>query len=73
MHEYDFAGRTARRHCAEILQHLGFRRLNRVDREEVTSWIAGELCPTGHRLAPCSSRFFCGAGTVAYTARVLSH
>lgn len=23
----------------------------------------------GNRLAPCSSRFFCGAGTVAYTAR----
>ncbi|MDK1494810.1 hypothetical protein QN219_33470 [Sinorhizobium sp. 7-81] len=22
---YDFSGRTARRHCAEILQHLGFR------------------------------------------------
>ncbi|MER9586632.1 DUF4158 domain-containing protein [Mesorhizobium sp. M0276] len=23
---YDFGGRTARRHCAEILQYLGFRR-----------------------------------------------
>ena len=47
IHEYDFAGRTARRHCAAILQHLGFRRLNRADREALTSWIASDLCPTG--------------------------
>ncbi|URK86035.1 DUF4158 domain-containing protein (plasmid) [Rhizobium sp. RCAM05350] len=26
---YDFSSRTARRHCAEILQHLGFRRMKR--------------------------------------------
>ena len=47
IHEYDFAGRTARRHCAEILQHLGFRRLKQSDRKDLTSWIAGDLCPTG--------------------------
>uniref|UniRef100_UPI001FE2B48C DUF4158 domain-containing protein n=1 Tax=Sinorhizobium psoraleae TaxID=520838 RepID=UPI001FE2B48C len=45
--EYDFGGRTARRHCAEILQYLGFRRLKRADREALTLWIAAELCPTG--------------------------
>jgi hypothetical protein len=45
--EYDFDGRTARRHCAEILQHLGYRRLKRADREALTSWIASDLCPTG--------------------------
>nr|WP_234841188.1 DUF4158 domain-containing protein [Sinorhizobium meliloti] len=47
VNQYDFSGRTARRHCAEILQYLGFRRLKRSDREELTLWIAGELCPTG--------------------------
>ncbi|WP_246799247.1 DUF4158 domain-containing protein, partial [Rhizobium leguminosarum] len=45
--EYDFDGRTARRHCAEILQCIGFRRLKRADREALTLWIAAELCPTG--------------------------
>nr|WP_234819318.1 DUF4158 domain-containing protein [Sinorhizobium meliloti] len=47
---YDFSGRTARRHCAEILQHLGFRRLKRADREQLTLWIAGELCPAGQSI-----------------------
>ncbi|MBB6413777.1 DUF4158 domain-containing protein [Mesorhizobium sangaii] len=40
VNHYDFSDGTARRHCAEILQHLGFRRLKRVDREQQTSWIA---------------------------------
>ena len=31
VNQYDFSGRTARRHYAEILQYLGFRRLKRVD------------------------------------------
>ncbi|MEX2697521.1 DUF4158 domain-containing protein [Rhizobium mongolense] len=47
MSEYDFCGRTSRRHCAEILQYLGFRRLKPADREALTLWIAAELCPTG--------------------------
>ncbi|WP_233450530.1 DUF4158 domain-containing protein [Rhizobium mongolense] len=47
MSEYDFCGRTSRRHCAEILQYLGFRRLKHADREALTLWIAAELCPTG--------------------------
>jgi len=36
MHEYDFAGRTARRHCAEM---------KRADREELTLWIACRVVP----------------------------
>ncbi|CAN7635399.1 DUF4158 domain-containing protein [Pararhizobium sp. LjRoot238] len=44
---YDFGGRTARRHCAEILQYLGFRRMKRVDREALSFWIIDELCPSG--------------------------
>lgn len=33
---YDFGGRTARRHCAEILQYLGFGRMTRRDREALS-------------------------------------
>lgn len=44
---YDFGGRTARRHCAEILQHLGFRRMQRADREALSFWIVDDLCPSG--------------------------
>jgi len=32
---YDFSSRTARRHCAEILQHLGFGRMKRADRQQL--------------------------------------
>ncbi|ANP91666.1 hypothetical protein BA011_36920 (plasmid) [Rhizobium leguminosarum] len=58
VNQYDFFGRTARRHCAEILQHLGFRRLKRTDREELTSWIAGELCPTGQSVGAMLEQVF---------------
>lgn len=44
---YDFSGRSGRRHCAEILRHLGFRRMKRADRCTLTDWIATELCPRG--------------------------
>lgn len=44
---YDFSGRSGRRHCAEILRHLGFRRMKRADRAVLTEWIAMELCPRG--------------------------
>ena len=43
VNHYDFSGRTARRHCAEILQHLGFRRLKRADRDQLTGGMAGEV------------------------------
>src|SRR3546814_15540806 len=47
---YDFSSRTARRHCAEILIHLGYHRMKRVDRAQLTEWIAGELCPGGQSI-----------------------
>ncbi|WP_244514776.1 DUF4158 domain-containing protein [Ensifer sp. LCM 4579] len=56
--EYDFGGRTARRHCAEILQYLGFRRLQRAARAELTLWIAGELCPTGQSVGAMLEQVF---------------
>lgn len=43
--QYDFSGRSGRRHCAEILRHLGFRRMKQADRAALASWIATELCP----------------------------
>ncbi|PLU17043.1 transposase, partial [Sinorhizobium medicae] len=58
VNQYDFSGRTARRHCAEILQHLGFRRLKRPDREKLTLWIARELCPTGHSVSTMLEQVF---------------
>src|SRR3546814_7551485 len=36
---YDFSSRIARRHCAEILIHLGYHRMKRVDRAQLTEWI----------------------------------
>nr|WP_158511809.1 DUF4158 domain-containing protein [Sphingobium sp. TKS] len=47
---YDFSSRTARRHCAEILIHPGYHRMKRVDRAQLTEWIAGELCPGGQSI-----------------------
>lgn len=58
VNHYDFVGRTARRHYAEILQHLGFRRLKRVDREQLTSWISSELCPSGQSVSTMLEHVF---------------
>jgi TnpA family transposase len=44
---YDFLGRSGRRHCAEILRHLDFRRMKRADRAALADWMATELCPGG--------------------------
>lgn len=42
---YDFSGRSGRRHCAEILRHLGFRRSKRSDRMALVEWMATQVCP----------------------------
>src|SRR3546814_17546522 len=47
---YDFSSRTARRHCAEILIHLGYHRRKRVDRAPLTEWHAGGVCPGGQSI-----------------------
>ena len=36
---YNFSGRSGRRHCSEILHHLGFRRMKRSDRADLADWI----------------------------------
>ncbi|TGV18160.1 Tn3 family transposase, partial [Mesorhizobium sp. M4B.F.Ca.ET.143.01.1.1] len=55
---YDFSGRSGRRHCAEILRHLGFRRMKRADRAALASWIATELCPGGASVAAMMEAVF---------------
>src|SRR3546814_3754332 len=47
LNHYDFSGRTARRHCAEILRHLGFRRMTQTDRRALSRWISDDLCAGG--------------------------
>jgi TnpA family transposase len=48
---YHFSGRSGRRHCAEILRHLGVRRMRLADRAALADWIATELCPGGQSVA----------------------
>ena len=42
---YDWLGRSGRRHRAEILAHLGFRRTRRQDLRDAAAWTGSELCP----------------------------
>lgn len=55
---YDFGRRTARRHCAEILQYLGFRRMKREDRQALSCWIVDDLCPSGQSVGPMLEAVF---------------
>lgn len=45
--DYDWADRSGRRHRAEILKHLGFRRAGRQDMVQASAWIGSDLCPLG--------------------------
>src|SRR3546814_1191390 len=40
---YDWLGRSGRRHRAEILDHLGFRRARRQDMQAAAAWTGLEL------------------------------
>src|ERR1700677_3649072 len=55
---YDFSGRSGRRHCAEILQYLGFHRMKRADREALKALISTELCPGGMSAAAMMEQVF---------------
>ncbi|WP_196223130.1 DUF4158 domain-containing protein, partial [Roseibium sp. RKSG952] len=65
--DYDFSGRSARRHCAEILKYLGFRRMTRADRQELGTWIMQDLCPAGQPVPAMSRPSACGAVTEAFS------
>jgi len=45
--DYDWLGRSGRRHRAEILAHLGFRRARQQDMRDAAAWTGFELCPLG--------------------------
>jgi hypothetical protein len=45
--DYDWLGRSGRRHRAEILAHLGFRRARPQDMRDAAAWAGSELCPLG--------------------------
>lgn len=44
---YEWAGRTGRRHRAEILAFLGFNRMTVADRRALQEWTGRTLCPLG--------------------------
>ena len=44
---YDWLGRSGRRHRAEILAHLGFRRARQQDMRDAAAWTGSDLCPLG--------------------------
>jgi TnpA family transposase len=54
--DYDWLGRSGRRHRAEILDHLGFRRAARQDLRDATAWAKAELCPLGLSIADMEER-----------------
>lgn len=47
MTAYDWLGRSGRRHRAEILVYLGFRRVRQQDMRDLAAWTGSELCPLG--------------------------
>jgi len=53
-----FSNRSGRRHMAEILKYLGFRRLTRDDRDALSLFIASELCPNGYPVGSMMDEVF---------------
>ena len=47
LEDYDWLGRSGRRHRAEILDHPGFRRARRQDMQAAAAWTGSKLCPLG--------------------------
>jgi len=43
--EYDWSGRTLKRHRSQIRSALGFREATRQDEERLTAWLSTEVCP----------------------------
>ncbi|WP_228408536.1 DUF4158 domain-containing protein [Profundibacter amoris] len=56
--ELSFGGRSKRRHRADILEYLGFQRLNASDRAALVSWVKTDLCPTGRSVAAMVEQIF---------------
>lgn len=45
--DYDWFGRSGRRHRADILAHLRIRRARQQDMRDEAAWTGSELCPLG--------------------------
>jgi TnpA family transposase len=43
---YQFKGRTVEYHRAQIRAYFGFREATRADEEALSTWLAGEVCPS---------------------------
>ncbi|WP_431324658.1 Tn3 family transposase [Rhizobium sp. YTU87027] len=51
LEEYDWAGRTGRRHREEILAFLAIRRMTEDDRNDLATWLEAEICPKAMSVA----------------------
>jgi TnpA family transposase len=54
--DYDWAGRSGRRHRSEILDYLGLRRARQQDMRDAAAWTGSELCPLGLSAAEMMER-----------------
>jgi len=43
--EYDWSGRTLKRHRSQVRSALGFREASRKDEDRLATWLAQEVCP----------------------------
>ncbi|MCB8775861.1 DUF4158 domain-containing protein, partial [Escherichia coli] len=43
--DYEWSGRTAKRHRAQIRDVFGFREFTRGDEAKIAEWLAREVCP----------------------------
>jgi hypothetical protein len=46
---YEWSGRTAGYHRAQVRCHLGFRECSAEDADMLTAWLAGNVCRAGRR------------------------
>jgi TnpA family transposase len=73
--DYDWLGRSGRRHRAEILDHLGLRRAARQDLRDASAWARAELCPLGLSIGDMEERllvWFVGRQVVAPAEETLA-
>ena len=56
--ELNLGGLSKRRHRADILEYLGFQRLNASDRAALVTWVKADLCPTGKSVAAMVEQIF---------------
>lgn len=47
--EYEWSGRTAKRHRVQIREVFGFREFTRDDEAKIADWLAREVCPVEQR------------------------